>query len=233
MCKYPLTLAATLFMLGISNSEASLVISQIYGGGGGGIPVPTYKSDYVELLNNSETAQNLTGYSIQYSSSTGTTWAAIALPNVTIAPYQYFLIQGFTSTTGLQELPLPEFNAGNGLNLSASSGKLALVSTTNALTGSVPSSAQILDLVGYGSASAFEGTGPAPVLNSVSALFRYQAGLTDTQNNAADFFVAEPSPRNFTNLAAAPVPLPMSLLMLGSAISGLLWAPRRTAQSAS
>jgi hypothetical protein len=55
----------------------------------------------------------------------------------------------------------------------------------------------ISDLVGYGSAaSCFEGTAPGPLLTNTTALIRKGGGCTDTDNNANDFVVGPPNPRN-------------------------------------
>ena len=44
-----------------------VVISQVYGGGG-----VTYTHDFVELHNNGSTPVNVTGWTVQYASATGT-----------------------------------------------------------------------------------------------------------------------------------------------------------------
>src|SRR5262249_55196715 len=49
---------------------ASVVISQVYGGGGNS--GATFTNDYVELFNAGTTTADVTGYTIQYSSATGT-----------------------------------------------------------------------------------------------------------------------------------------------------------------
>jgi hypothetical protein len=74
-------------------------------------------------------------------------------------------------------MPLPD--AVGGINLSATSGKIALVAGTLQLSGNAPSGAQVIDFVGYGSATAAEGT-PAPSLNNVTAILRHLNGCTDT-----------------------------------------------------
>ena len=51
------------------SQSTTIVISQVYGGGGGS--TGTYLHDYVELHNVSGTTQSLTGYSVQYGSATG------------------------------------------------------------------------------------------------------------------------------------------------------------------
>ena len=58
--------------------RAGLVISQIFGGGGNS--GATYKNDFIELLNASSVTINLAGDSVQYASSTGSTWQVKDLP---------------------------------------------------------------------------------------------------------------------------------------------------------
>ncbi|HZT61273.1 MAG TPA: lamin tail domain-containing protein [Pyrinomonadaceae bacterium] len=51
--------------------STSIVISQVYPGGGASTGSPTYKNDYVELFNLTSSPISLTGFSLQYGSSTG------------------------------------------------------------------------------------------------------------------------------------------------------------------
>ena len=55
--------------------STSIVISQVYGGGGNS--GATYKNDFIELYNRAA-AVDLTGWSVQYASSTGSSWAMTA-----------------------------------------------------------------------------------------------------------------------------------------------------------
>ncbi len=87
--------------------------------------------------------------------------------------------------------------------MSANAGKVALVTGTDTLgcngSSTVCSPAQlarIIDLVGYGNANFFEGSGPAPLIAVDTADFRLGDGCTETDNNAADFDDAAPSPRS-------------------------------------
>ena len=74
---------------------------------------------------------------------------------------------------------------------------MALVSSTSALSGACPSSAAVLDFVGYGSSpNCYEGSGPAPLLTNSTAALRNADGCTDTNNNSADFSSGAPNPRN-------------------------------------
>ena len=79
--------------------------------------------------------------------------------------------------------------------MSGTAGKVALVRTTTALSGACPTSADIVDLVGYGGANCFEGSGPTPPLSNTTAALRLDDGATDTDDNAADFVIGVPNPR--------------------------------------
>ena len=65
--------------------------------------------------------------------------------------------------------------------------------------------ARIVDLVGYGNANFFEGTGPTPAPSNTTAATRGAGGCTDTDQNGADFAAAAPAPRT---TATPPSPCP-------------------------
>jgi hypothetical protein len=123
-----------------------------------------------------------------------------------IAPGRYYLVQlGSTAAVGAA-LPTP--NATGTTNLAASGGKVALVRdavplTCGASAGSCAAGATIQDLVGYGSASDYEGAAAAGALGSTSAAVRDLAGCTDTDSNATDFSVAPPDPHNSSSPPAS------------------------------
>src|SRR5438034_2527513 len=141
------------------------------------------------------------GWSVQYASATGTTWQVTNLAGA-IPPGGYYLIQeaaGAGGTTGL-----PPADVTGSINISATVGKVALVNSTTALSGSCPTGGAIVDFVGYGAtANCFEGAGPAPAPSNTTADFRLNAGCTDTDNNNADFSTAAPAPRHS---ATTPAP---------------------------
>jgi uncharacterized protein len=184
----------------------NLVISQVYGGGGNsGAPLT---NDYVEVFNRSANAASLSGLSIQYASATGAgnfgSNPVVALSG-TLQPGQYYLVQLAGGSAGVA-LPTPD--ATGTINAAGASGKFVLVNGTSGLAcngGSTPCSseqlAQIIDLVGYGSANFFEGSSAAPTLSNTLAGFRANGGCTDTNNNGADFSTGAPAPRN----SATPV----------------------------
>ena len=182
----------------------NIVISQIYGGGGN-VAGSQYTHDFVELFNRGDQPVSLNGWSTQYASASGTNWLVAPLGNVTLQPGQYYLIQYASGGTNGSTLPTPDLIAppvtlnGNTFvpNVSATTGKLALVNSTAPLPAdSCPVSGSIVDLVGFGaSASCWEGIRAADLSNTTAAK-RNSNGCSDTDNNSADFAVGAPAPRN-------------------------------------
>ncbi|MBE1582367.1 ExeM/NucH family extracellular endonuclease [Nonomuraea angiospora] len=188
-------------------APGTVVISQVYGGGGNsGAP---FTNDYVELFNRSGAPVSLDGWSVQYTSAAGTGNFASNKAGLSgsIAPGQYHLVQLAAGTTPSGALPEPDSTGS--INMSGTAGKVALVRSGDGLAcngSSTPCAdaqlALIADLVGYGSANFSEGT-PAPALTNTTGAFRKGGGCTDTDDNGADFETAAPAPRN-TATAAAP-----------------------------
>jgi predicted extracellular nuclease len=175
---------------------AQVVISQVYGGGGN-LNAP-YTNDYVELFNRGGSAVSLIGWSLQYASATGSSWSKTNLSG-TIQPGQYFLVQeaAGSSCSGLPcGVPLPTPDATGSIAMSQTNAKVALLNSQTALSGTCPSSLNIVDFVGYGPGNCSEGSAPAPGLSSTAAAIRADGGCTDTNNNAADFSAGAPNPRN-------------------------------------
>jgi hypothetical protein len=191
-----------------------LVISQVFGGGGNsGTPAPPYKYDFIELYNRGLAPVSLNGLSVQYASASGTgnfggtSTQITVLPNVTLAPGQYYLIQEASGGTAGAALPTPDWIPTSAINLSGSAGKVALVNSTSSLGcngGSTPCTpaqlALIIDLVGYGSANFYEGSA-APGLSNATAALRQGGGCTDTDTNSSDFVATTPAPRNSASAA--------------------------------
>lgn len=173
-----------------SGMPTNLVISQVYGGGGN--IGATFTNDFIEVFNPTNAAIDVTGWSVQYASNTGTTWQVTALSGV-IQPGKYYLVQQAAGSGGTTPLPTPD--ATGGINMSATNGKVALVSSTTALSGSCPL-ASTVDLVGYGNANCFEGAGAAPTLSNVNSAQRLNNGCTDNNSNNTDFVAAAAAPRN-------------------------------------
>jgi predicted extracellular nuclease len=177
-----------------------VVIAQFYGGGGNS--GATYKNDYVVLLNRGTTDVDLSTWSLQYVSPTGTgAWNVHNLSG-TIAAGKYFLVQEAAGAGGTTDLPTPDI-AGGTLAMGGTNGRVALVKNQTALTGcpALPS-ATIADLVGYGSSTCYEGSGPTPAVSNTLAGFRAGNGCTDTDVNSADFTTGAPAPVNSSAAAA-------------------------------
>ena len=171
---------------------SSLVISQVYGGGGNS--GATYKQDFVELFNPTAAVISVDGWSIQYASAAGSSWSKTNLSG-TIQPGQYFLIQLAAGAGGSVSLPTPD--ATGTLNLSGTTGKLALVSNQTVLTGTCPTG--LVDFVGFGSSANCSENTPTATLSNSTAAIRASNGCTDTNDNAADFTIGAPTPRNSTS----------------------------------
>ncbi|HEX7331577.1 MAG TPA: lamin tail domain-containing protein [Pyrinomonadaceae bacterium] len=174
-------------------SSPSIVISQVFGGGGNsGAP---FRNDFIEIFNRGNTSVNLTGWSVQYASATASTWSVTPLTSVTLLPGQYYLIQ--ESSGGSSGVVLPAPDATGTIAMAAGSGKVVLVKSSTALTGTCPNDPNIVDLVGYGNtANCFRGSAPAPAASNTNAILRAANGCTDTRNNLADFGLGPPNPRN-------------------------------------
>ena len=171
---------------------AQVRISQAYGAGGNS--GAAYKNDYVELYNAGSNLVSLNGYSIQFASGTGSAWTVINLSG-NIQAKGYFLV---AATAGANGASIPAADVTGSLNLAATSGKVALVSNTTALSGVNPSGGTtVVDLIGFGTGTTgYEGAGPAAAPSTSNAAFRKNNGETDSNDNAADFVAAAANPRN-------------------------------------
>jgi uncharacterized protein len=189
------------------------VISQPYGAGGNS--GATLTNDYIELFNRGGDPASLGGLSLQYTSSTGTgnfgssSTLITELPAVSLAAGHYFLIRESGAGADTSNTPA-DYTDGTGITMAATAGKVALVTGMDPLGcngGSSPCSpaqlARIVDLVGYGPANFFEGTGPAPSPSTTTADFRVNGGCTDTDDNAANFTTGTPNPPTSATTAHA------------------------------
>jgi hypothetical protein len=173
--------------------STTLVISEVYGGGGNsGAPLT---NDFIELQNLGSSAFDLTGYSVQYHSSSPTTgtWQVTSLAG-SVSTGGHWLVQESGGTVG-SALPTPD--SSGSIAMSATAGTVALVHDTAALGCGVdcPSNSTVVDLVGYGTAAIHEGAGDAVGASNTASVQRAASGA-DTDNNAADFTAAAPTPEN-------------------------------------
>lgn len=170
-------------------ASPDVVISQLYGGGGNS--GSTYTNDFIELFNRGTNPVNLTGWSVQYASATGSTWQVTSLSG-SIAPGQYYLVQESAGAGGTTPLPTPD--AIGSIAMSATAGKVALVSSTVALSGTCPGGA--VDFVGFGAtANCFEGAGPTPAPSNTNSVSRTDP-CADADLNSLEFAAGAPNPRN-------------------------------------
>ena len=182
----------------------SVVISQIYGGGGNTGAV--WRNDFVELFNRGTEPVSVAGWSVQYASATGTTWQVAPIDGM-IGPGQYFLVQLAGGAGGTQSLPVPD--ATGALALGATAGKIALSRNGTPLQEAA-NRPFVQDLVGYGTTATDFKIAPTRDLSNTTAAIRAGGGCVDTGNNQADFAVGAPVPRNGSaarnDCSAAPIP---------------------------
>jgi len=205
------------FTTGSAFAASQVVISQVYGGGGNA-DAP-FRNDFVELHNRSASIISLEGWSVQYASS-GSVFSNVTLLSGSIQPGGYYLVQqaaGNSTTAPL--LPTPD--ATGTIAMSGTNGKIALSNTSAAFGVANPSGDPSLsDLVGYGSANAFEGALAVPVLSNTTAAIRKVAGSQDTNNNAADFTRGSPAPRNSSSPPFIPGAEGSGIAVVSNATAG-------------
>lgn len=178
-----------------------VVISQVYGGGGNS--GAEYKNDFIELYNPTYADISLEGWKVRYASKSG---SFTNDPGVTTAlsgsikAKGYYLIKLAAGSGGSKDLPVPD--AAGSIAMSGTDGKVDLYNGT-----------VTVDLVGYGTANLSE-TSPTPALSSAKAAIRIaSAGAMegsrgqDSDNNAADFAISAPDPRNssYNAITVSPV----------------------------
>src|SRR5918992_5149272 len=131
-------LIAALFLAAPASAQSpDLVVSQVYGGGGNsGAPLT---HDYIEIFNRGAASVPLSGKSLQYASATGTgnlgasATQLTELPDVTLAPGSYLLVQQDSNATVGNPLPTPNFADPTPISMSATAGKVALANGTTSL----------------------------------------------------------------------------------------------------
>ena len=181
-------------------SASRVVIAGLFtGGGNAGAP---WNADHVEIFNRSGQSVDLTGWSLQYASATGTAgFTAAQRVNLsgTINAGEYRLIQtGAASTTSGIPLPTPDFTPATFFGMANDSGRIALVRTIDPLL-TVCIRADIEDLVGYGLAAlCFEGLSTTVNVSNTTGAYRKLDGCQDTDQSGIDFDVLAPInlPRN-------------------------------------
>lgn len=163
-----------------SAASANVVIAEAYGGGGNSrAPL---RSDFVELANRSQADVDLTGWTVRYYSAAGTTPQTTPLTGKVIAGGRYLVKQADGANTSAPQLPTPD--ATGTVPMSSSSARVEVVGPDG----------QVVDLLGWGTASSAEG-GAADATSNTTSVARKDI-CVDTDNNAADFAVGAPTPQN-------------------------------------
>ena len=152
-----LAAAAPLAVPAARGASPDLVVSQVFAGGGNaGAP---FANDFVELFNRGSTAVDVSGWTVQYASATGTTWQATALTG---------------SIAARPPLPRPARLRRGGRRRAAGPGRdrhdeprrlgrqgrvvaLDAALACGATAGSCSAVASVADLVGYGTAIGLRG----------------------------------------------------------------------------
>ncbi len=173
-------------------ASTTVVILEAYGGGNNS--GATYQKDYFVLYNYSSSSVNLSGWSFQQASATGSTWQKKDLTG-SIGAFGYYLIEGSGGTANGISIPSPDIIST--INF-GSSGKLALKNDTILLDSATPSldNSSIIDFLGIGStASKSEGSNPTGNPSNTTSVQR-KGLLIDTDNNGNDFEISSPTPKN-------------------------------------
>ncbi|MBQ9916886.1 MAG: ExeM/NucH family extracellular endonuclease, partial [Microbacterium sp.] len=186
-----------------------VVINEAYlKGGSAGAP---FNDKFVELYNAGDTAQDLSGWSLQYRPAASTDVPSTANTQAlsgSIAPGGYYLVSIRGNGDTGADLPTPDATS-TGLNPSGTNGQLFLanVAESLALPAGDVDDPRVVDFLGYGSAAAFE-TAPAVVdgpNGTPNSLVR--TDFTDTGDNSADFTNATTvTPRNASGAEPEPEP---------------------------
>lgn len=180
------------------SADAPVVISEVYGGGGNA--GAALARDFIELANASDATVDLSAYSVQYASATGGSWQVTPLTGITVPAGGQVLIGEATGAN--TSLPGLTADVEGSIPMSGSQGKVALVTDQTPLSGATDlvSLDRVVDFVGWGGATHFAGSAPAPGTANATSVSR-DGAFTNTGDNAADFTAGAPTP---TGLPADP-----------------------------
>jgi hypothetical protein len=172
---------------------STVVISEVYGGGGNSGSL--YRNDFVELYNNTDINIDISGWTVHYASAAGSFNNKTTLPdNSIILPYSYYLVKWAAgSSTTVPELPTADVEG----SVFAGATNLKVALTNNDTAPNSPTDTNVVDYVGAGNATAYEGA-VAPGPSNSESISRTKSGniYVDTDNNSADFTVGAPTPMN-------------------------------------
>lgn len=198
----------------------TLLINEIYHGGGAGTGSPAYRTDYIEIYNAGSTPIDLAGFRLDYGSSAqaagtfptavGVLTASLLTGSSVLQPGQYFLIRtGSSGAAGATDVPADNVFA-TGASLSATSGAIRLQDAV----------AVILDIVGWGTTNNFEGQAALAATSTAVSISR--TNFVDTNNNRNDFSSGTATPTSM-----APIPEPTVLFASLAGLAGMLVLRRK------
>lgn len=182
----------------------NVIITEVYGGGGN--TGATFKNDFIELYNTTNSPIDISGWSIQYYSATGTTPGTDGsnvhtFPSGSIIPAKsHFLIQQAAGTGGTADLFEP--NVSGTLAISGTGGKVILFTTNTAQTitsdiSSVTGHVNFKDYLPFGASTPVWGSAMSATTNTTSATRKKVSGeYVYSQNIGNDFEAVTPTPQN-------------------------------------
>ncbi|MFD1249004.1 ExeM/NucH family extracellular endonuclease [Nocardioides ginsengisoli] len=179
----------------------ALVISEVYGAGGNG--GAAYNADFVELFNPTAAAISLSGMAVHYRSATGGSGGnPFALSGSVPAHGRYLIQMSGAGTTGAA-LPTPDAGPA-GFSMAASGGQVALQNGNAiiATSGNTVGVSGIVDFFGTTGAASYEGAPATSAATAAKSLNRNNGA--DSDNNAADFVLGDPTPQNTSSGQAEP-----------------------------
>jgi Calx-beta domain len=179
--------------------SSSMRISQVYTRGGEA--GATYQNDFVEIFNASNSTIDINGWSmvvISFEGSTEQSTGGTFNSSFPIAPGTHLLVRFNGNGTNGQAVP-GQFPI-NTISLGSTGGHIELLPPgVTYQAGCPPATGAVSDFVAYGSTSCSAEGSPAPAPTTTKALMRLNNGCTDTNNNASDFTLSDPNPRQFTS----------------------------------
>jgi hypothetical protein len=193
-----------------------VVIAEVFGGGG---PSGTYRYDYVVLYNPSAATYDLSTWSLQYYN--GATWDVENLSGI-ISPNAYYLIQLYDGGSGTA-LPVTPDVIGS-INIDVTNGEVALkrdqVQIADGLANPLYTGIYrtIVDFIGYGSVSGYEGTvGPSSSPGLTSSIRRMDNSGSSTYGTNGSGWDLNYNDVNFYS-QGSPIPLPVELTSFSASI---------------
>ncbi len=172
-----------------------LIIDEAYlNGGSAGA---TYLNKFVQVSNPTGQAFDVEGWSLQYRAYNSTSAASSVIPlgQHSIPPGGTLLVSGNANSTNGAALPTADVESNVAFSGNTNGGQLILARTTAAVSGdraTVLANANVVDVLGYGAATTFEGSPKVGGYSVTSSLNR--TGGSDTDDNSVDFTGATPTP---------------------------------------